>query len=474
MKLALINPDRISVDPPLGIAYIASYLRKYGNFDDIVIIDKEDPIKAVRKEKPDVVGISATTSDFPEANRIAKEIKESFEVPLIIGGHHISLMSQHLPLSNFDMAVLGEGEQTMLELMQSYEKNRGFQPEKLKEINGLAFLDNDNLKMTQSRKPIEPLDLIPYPARDLLKMEKYYLLPRKSFFPGKLVVTTGIITSRGCPYKCVFCSSSAFWPIRVRFHSPEYVVGEVKMIVEKYKVDHMEIWDDLFNVNKKRIERIGQLMKEEGLKDKVNFVVNGRANLIDREMCKLLKDMNVVRISLGLESGSERILKYLKKGMVSVKDNRRAIRLCKQFGIETNGFFIIGSPPETEEDLKDTLSLVRDENLDTFSIFQLAPFPGTEIWKYALEKDIVSENINFNYKQLAIPTFKPDLIMTENISEEKFKEWYNLFQEEVAKKYYKKIKFELKHLKYLFNSRFLWRIFTHPNEVINYLRHARS
>lgn len=474
MKLALINPDRISVDPPLGLGYIASYLREYGNFEDIVIIDKEDPIKVIRKEKPDIVGITATTSDFPEANRIAKEIKKNFDIPIIIGGHHISLMSKHLPHSNFDIAVLGEGEQTMLELMQSYEKHGGFQFEKLENINGLGLLDNGNLKITQPRKPIEPLDEIPYPARDLLKMKKYYLLPRKSFFPGKLVATTGVVTSRGCPYKCIFCSSSAFWPIKARFHSPEYIVGEVKMIVEKYKVDHMEIWDDLFNVNKKRIERIGQLMREEGLKDKVNFVVNGRANLIDREMCKLLKAMNVVRISFGLESGSEKILKYLKKGVVSVEDNRRAIRLCKEFGIATNGFFIIGSPPETKEDLKDTLNLARDENLDTFAIFQLAPFPGTEIWDYALKKGIVSEDINFDYKQLAIPTFKPNLIMTENIDKEKFKEWYDLFQEEVSKKYYKKIKFEPKHLRYLFNSKFLWRVFTHPKEVINYLRYAKS
>lgn len=472
MRFALINPDRESVDPPLGLCYIAAYLRKHG-FDNVAIIDKEDPASGIKRTKADVAGISAASSEFPKANLLAKKLKDEFGMPMLIGGVHISSMPRHLPQSNFDIGVIGEGEQTTLELMQLFEKEGSFPAEKLKKIKGIVFKNNDQLETTAPRPPIEPLDEIPHPARDLLDMKKHYLLPRKSFFPGKLVVTTGMITSRGCPYNCTFCSSSEFWQKKIRLNSAEYVVEEMKQLVNEYKIDHMEIWDDLFSVNKNRLRRMAELIKQEGLKDNINIVANGRSSLIDEEMCTLLKGINVVRMSLGLESGSPKILKYLKKGVVTVEDNYRAIKLLKQHGIQTNGFFIIGSPEEAEEDLEATLKLVKDENMDSFSVFQLAPFPGTEVWDYALKKGIVSDDINFDYEQLAIPTFKPKIVMTEKVSKERFEEWYKIFQEEGAKKYYKKIKFDWQHVRFLFSRKFLWRVITHPQEIINYIKYAK-
>jgi len=468
MKIALINSDRTSSDSPLGIAYITSYLRKYDGFDKVVIVDRENEIRKIKKEKPDIIGFSVLSKDFNDANNLAKEIKEKFDIPLIIGGHHISDMPFHLPKSNFDIGVIGEGEQTMLELMQLYEKSGEFPKQELKKINGLVFSDNGNLKMTERRKPIIPLDAIPYPARDLIKMKKYYLLPRVSFFPGELVVSTGMFTSRGCPFSCAFCSSARS---RVRFHSPEYVVGEISLLIEKYKVDHIVLWDDLFIINKERLRKIAELIKKEGINEKVQILANGRADLIDEETCKFLKDMNVTRVSIGLESGSEKILNYLKKGTVTVEQNRRAIKLLKKYGIQTHGFFIIGSPMETEEDLKQTLVLAKNENMDTFSTFQLTPLPNTDVWDYAKEKGIVSDE-NINYSYLSVPGFKPELAMTENISKEKFKEWYDLFKEEEEKNY-KKIGFKLRYLKYLTNFRFLSRVITNPKRILSYFKFAK-
>jgi len=438
------------------------------NFHDTIIIDKQNIMRTIKKEKPDVIGVTSSTSTFRTANDIAGQIKSEHDIPIMIGGVHISSMPHHLLDSNFDIGVVGEGEQTTLELMKTFEKFGGFLKKELKKIDGIIFKDK-KLKTTRPRKLIEPLDEIPYPARDLLEMKKHYLLPRGSFFPGELVAVTGILTSRGCPYNCTFCSSSMFWR-RIRFHSPEYVVGEITKLIEDYGVDHLTIWDDLFTANKRRLGKIVNLIEKEKINKQVEFIMNGRANLIDEETCKLLKRMNITRMSLGLESGSEKILKYLKGGTVTVKDNKRAIRLCKKFGIRTNGFFIIGSPMETEQDLKKTLDLVRDKNMDSFSVFQLAPFPGTGVWNHAKKKGLVNDSINFDYSKLSIPEFKEDFIMTEKISKEKFKEWYSLFQEEASKKHYKKIKLKPKHLKYILSTQFLKRALTHPKEILNYFK----
>ncbi len=260
MKIALVCMDETSGDPPLGLGYLASYLRKYGAFNNIVIIDKENLLVRTIKEKPDIVGISVMTPEFPKANLLAKKIKEELDIPLVIGGHHITYMPHHLPDSNFDVGVMGEGEQTMLELM-SYIERYGLN-QNIK-INGVVT----KTKINHQREFIEPLDNIPFPARDLLNM-KHYLTPRRSVFKGRFGKYTSIITSRGCIYKCVFCSSSHFWK-RARFFSPEYVVSEIKHVVDNYKVDGLILYDDLFIADKKRTVRIAELIRKERINEQI-------------------------------------------------------------------------------------------------------------------------------------------------------------------------------------------------------------
>ena len=172
MKLALVSLDRSGGVPPLGIAYIASYMRKYLNFYNTTIIDKEKPEIKIKKEKPDVVGISAVTGEFVEAIKLSKIIKQQFDIPTILGGVHISLLPYTLP-KTFDIGVIGEGEQTVLELVKIFEKFGEFKQEDLLKVDGIVFHKNNYLKFTGPRKPIEKLDSIPYPARDLLKMKEY-------------------------------------------------------------------------------------------------------------------------------------------------------------------------------------------------------------------------------------------------------------------------------------------------------------
>jgi magnesium-protoporphyrin IX monomethyl ester (oxidative) cyclase len=469
MKFALIYPYQKLFDPPLGLAYIASYLREYGNFGNTIIIDKEDSIERIKKEKPDLVGISAMFLNFDKINVMANQIKKEFDIPLLLGGPHVSSMPQNFLNFDFDIGVIGEGEQTTLELVELFEKEGSFDTKKLKSIKGIVYRNERNaLKMTEPRPLIEPLDKIPFPARDLLKMKEVYLVPRKGSF-SELGVYSNILTSRGCPYNCVFCSPSLFWK-KFRCFTPEYVVEEMKLLISTYKLDGIIIWDDLFVVGKHRLQKIVELVKDEKINEKVKFWVFARANIINRDIAKLLREMNVTAVGFGLESGSEKILNYLKTGTVTVEDNRRAIRLCRKQGIKTMGNFIIGSPDETEEDLQKTFDLFTDKNLDESYIHQLTPFPGTQIWDYAKQKGIVSDDINtLDFSQFILDGYKPDLVMSEKITKEKFKQWYDKFRNEELRKNYN-VNIKKLNPRLIFNPNFLKKVISNTFETFRYIK----
>ncbi|TFH46852.1 MAG: B12-binding domain-containing radical SAM protein, partial [ANME-2 cluster archaeon] len=316
-ELCLVNvvdpESKIEVHMPhLGLGYIAAYLREYSHFDKIKIINGDDPEKLLSL-KPDIVGISSVSQNFNRAIYYGEMIKKELDIPLIVGGIHISALPHTLP-DCFDIAVIGEGEQTMLELLEMFDKN-GLDQAKLEQINGIAFHDNTKIQITERREVIDPLDRIPFPARDLLNVGSH----------------TSMMTSRGCPYKCVFCSSSMYWN-KTRYFSAEYVVEEIKELVDKYKVNMIDFWDDLFIANKKRLEQISRLLKEEGITDKVSFNCQARANLIDNQTLMNLKNMNTNQLSFGFESGAQNVLNYLKKKSVTVEQNRNAVFLSKKYG----------------------------------------------------------------------------------------------------------------------------------------------
>ncbi|MFZ3077702.1 MAG: radical SAM protein [Candidatus Aenigmatarchaeota archaeon] len=472
MKLALVNLDMKSGDPPLGLAYIASYARKYGGFKDIIIVDKEEHLKRLEREKPDIVGISAMTHEFTHANALAKQVREKLGAPVMVGGPHISSIPAHLAPSNFDLGVIGEGEQTILELLQLFEKKGSFEPEDLKKIKGIVFRNvSGGSEQTERRPLIKNLDEIPFPARDLLKKD-WYLMPRRAVLGDVMAIYTQMMTSRGCPYRCRYCQSTRSWQT-FRMHSAKYVVSEMEEVINKYKVEGIVMWDDLFTANKERLAKIVGMIKEKGINERVHFSVTCRANLMNDDVCKLLKEMNVVLVGFGLESGSEKILNYLKTGNVTVADNRSAIGVTRKYGIKNCGYFIIGTPGETEDDLKQTLDLIRDPNMDTAKVFQLTPLPGTEIWEYAKKEGIVSEDFNFNLDQLSFG-YKPDMILTKEMTKEKFTEWFNLFQEELKKKHHEKmLKFKPRYLKYLLSPSFVKKALWRSREIFDYMKFGK-
>lgn len=324
MKLGLVNINRDifsnqNMVAPLGICSIATYLKEYGGFDNTIIIDQnvENIYSSIKRIKPDIVGISSVTQNFGEAERFANFVKQQLDIPIILGGVHISMLPSFCP-KNVDLGVIGEGEETMLELLQLFEKSGEFQLNKLK---GICYFKDEKLRINDRRPLIEPLDKIPIPDRSLLNMKHY--LKRTSIVPFQPRRNAHILTSRGCPYKCVFCSTSAFWQ-KFRAFSADRVVAEITELIDKYNVELIHIFDDLFIANKKRFIEIVERIKKEKINEKIKFMCLARADLLNDEVMRAFKDMNVVCIGFGMESGSEKVLNYLKRDTVTVKQNRAA------------------------------------------------------------------------------------------------------------------------------------------------------
>jgi radical SAM superfamily enzyme YgiQ (UPF0313 family) len=429
MKVAFVSVYPC-IQPPIGLASLATYLREKTGFKDIRIIDKnfEDPVKSTLAYNPDIIGVSAMTIYYNSAVRYARTIKKRLNVPIIIGGVHISTLPSSFK-SCFDIAVIGEGEQTMLELFLLYKKKGKFEKRDLKKIHGIAFYDKGKLVMTKRRKLIEPLDDIPIPDRRLLN-KKYYV-KKKLFAKEYYGIEDTLITSRGCPYNCRFCSTSAFWGPKVRFNSADRVVEEIKRSHELLNVDHINIVDDTFGVNRERLRDVVNGLKKAGLLGKISYACLIRVSIVDDELLRLLKEMNMVTLNFGFESGSDRVLSFLKYPATTVEQNRNALLKAKRHGFRVYGSFILGSPTETIQEMRETLRFIEfavKHKIDYIFVFPLKPFPSTKMWEIAKQRGVVSDDMDFEKLGIFVEDFyekhKP-LLVDESIDMEEYKRIYS-------------------------------------------------
>lgn len=400
IRLALVNVWHYPAQTPhFGLISLAAWVRKELPEVDIRIIEGLDPVKEITKVKPDIVGFTSDTLAYTKTVKKARQLRKKMSAPFVIGGVHVTALPESFdPV--FDFGVVGEGELTLFELLAVFQKRRRFSQADLERIRGLIFLDRGRLVQTGRREVIKDIDQLPYPARDLVPMEECYLKDQINLFGVRRLAT--LMTSRGCPYRCVFCGSPVQWA-GVRFHSPEYVVGEIKKLVDDYRVDGIMFWDDLFTVPEARVRRMVELIKKDGLERKLTFFGYTRANLINKNLCRLLAGINVKRLIFGLESGSEKILGYLKQHSVTVTDNRRSVLLCRKYGITTSSGFITGTPGETLADLRQTYEFMKKYPLDNTQIYILTPYPGTEIWRVAKKEGLVSKEMDFGKLFVQLP-----------------------------------------------------------------------
>ena len=396
--------------PPLGLAYLASSIRaKFGSDSPEFKVIDQDIEQGIKTFKPDIVGITSVTQYYNRAVRYARICKK-YQLPVIIGGVHISALPATLT-KDMDVGVIGEGEETITALLYLFLEKGFFDKDQLHSVDGIVFRRDNELVVTKRRELIEPLDKIPMPARDI-------------FGKGK---ASYILTSRGCPYKCVFCYPAVYWR-GIRFFSPSYVVSEIKQLVEEHEVKTISIYDSLFIADRPRLRQIVELLQEENLLGKVSFPdCNARANLITDEVVQLLKRMNVTGISLGLESSSPRILEYLKGKGITVEDNMNAVTTIRKYGMKAVGTFIIGSPQETREDILQTLRFAKKAPLSSFAVHLLTPLPGTPVWEYAKQRGLVKDNMDWSRLDIDA-THKNATVLSEKLTREELIHFLSVFR----------------------------------------------
>lgn len=365
MRVLLVHPTNgpnfvDTYSPHLGIGHLASSLRKAMPVE--VAFAREHIDTWLKDFQPDVVGISSSSEVYGIAKRIARTVKQA-GIPVIIGGRHISALPQTMT-EDMDVAVLGEGEETFTELLKDYAESKTWHG-----VDGVAF---QGLCMTPERKLIPDLDSLPFPARDILPINKW----------------TSMMTSRGCPFSCRYCGAG-FWG-KPRFHSAAYVVEEMRHL-QRQGVTRITFEDDLFVANFKRLVEIAELKRDL----KMSFVCNVRSNLVTDYLCRLLRELGVDTVGIGIESGCQQTLDYLK-GHVTVEQHVQAITLLRKHKIKPHPSFIIGSPHETAEQIEETIRFIKDNDIQEFEPFVLTPFPGTPVWDYAKARGLVSDDMDWS------------------------------------------------------------------------------
>ncbi len=407
-----------TVFPPLGLGYVVSSLRRrFGEDAAECRIVSAGVDEALDSFKPDLVGISAVSQNYCKAIAAAAVAKKR-GLPVIIGGVHISMLPHSLD-ADMDLGVMGEGEETFCELFDLFRRKGGFPKDELPAVNGIIFRGKDGALVTTAPRTLAaPLDIIPFPARDLFETR-----PEAHMF-----------TSRGCPFRCVFCASSRFWNT-VRLFSAEYMAAEIELLVTKYGVTGINFQDDLFTCDLDRIRRVKEILAARGILGKVKFSGAIRAELVNDATIFLLKELGVVGLGLGLESGNDRTLKYLKGPSASLAHNEEAVAIIKKHGIGVFGSFIIGSPQEEKEEILDTLRFIKRSGVDAFGLYVLTPFPGTPVWEYAKKKGLVSDNMDWNLLSVNFSENSDSaLILSEKLDRREIKVLYDRFMSYTTRK----------------------------------------
>jgi radical SAM superfamily enzyme YgiQ (UPF0313 family) len=304
---------------------------------------------------------------------------------------------------NVDYAVLGEGEDTFPELVDVVMN--GGAPE---EVQGIGFRNNGEAVKTEPRTLMTDLDALPQPAWDLLEMEPYFDLPNFNIVVAHKR-TMPIFTTRGCPYRCTYCHN--IFGKKARMRSPENVLAEIQVLYEKYGIREFQIIDDVFNINNQRAIEICDLILESGMKIHISFPNAIRGDIVTPELVAKLKEAGTYKINYAIETASPRLQQMVKK-RVKLDKLKEAIRITNKAGIWTHGFFMMGFPTETHEEVQATIDYACSSKLNTAGFFVLQPFPGTEIWDQILgmgvDIEFDSDLVNYFQATYKISELEPE------------------------------------------------------------------
>jgi radical SAM superfamily enzyme YgiQ (UPF0313 family) len=369
-----------SAMPPMGLAYIAANLKK--NKFEVDIIDAfakqmtvEETVEETIKKIPDVVGISCSTPVVPIAHMIAKKLKQnSSNLKIVFGGIHPTLMPDEiLKDDSIDYIIRGEGEETFVDLLQALSGTI-----QISSVLGLSYTINKKIVHNQDRKLIDNLDSIPFPAWEKLPLELYSAPPhwdlKSPCFP--------ILSTRGCPYRCTYCSLKVMGKI-YRMRSVKNIVDEIEWLVNNFGAKEIMFMDATFPLKKEHGIAVCQEIIKRGLNKKMVWMCETRVNHVDLEILKMMKKAGCKRVAYGIESGVQELLNNIKKGFI-LEQVENAVRLTKKAGIEIIAYFMLGLPGETKEKSLQTISFAKKLGVDFVKFNLTVPYPGTELYNQAV------------------------------------------------------------------------------------------
>lgn len=391
MKIALIRPAKIQgsleksmVQHPINLCWMAAVLRERGH--EVRIWDFEVEKYSPNRLRelaidfgPKIVGVTSMTTNIYTVARIAGNVKIADpNILTVIGGPHASALPERTlwEFPVFDLAVFGEGENTLLEIADRVEKGRGFDG-----VAGVAYRSCGHVCVEAPRPHIKDLDSLPTPARDLLNLGLYKGVSTPGL-DATLHNGTVLFTSRGCYHKCAFCAAHVTHGKAVRFRSADHVLEEVDECVEKYGYNHFTIEDDTFTFERDRLEKLCEGFAKRGL----TWDCDTRVDSVDREMLMMMSKSGCRKAAFGVESGSERILRLIGKG-ITIDQVRDAFRWANEAGLITTAFFMIGAhPSETPDEVEMSFQLMKEIKTDLMALAIAVPHPGTELYAIMREK----------------------------------------------------------------------------------------
>jgi radical SAM superfamily enzyme YgiQ (UPF0313 family) len=397
MKLLIIIPP-VSLDerygtlkdagtlyPPLGLAYIAAVGEKEGW--QVKVVDSEacsytyeDIAKIIKSFEPNLIGMQTYCTNINQCKKVARLAKTlDKNIKVILGGAQVTLFPKEYISKDIEFICVGEGERTMSLLLKKLKKlsKNPQQSEEFSEIRGLVWKKKQKIIVNKKQELIENLDQLPLPARHLFPMDAYR---SSAQLRGKK--TLNIMTSRGCPYRCAYCSGHINFGRSFRYFSKEHVIQEIKSMVHDFGIDSIQFYDETFTVNKKRVfELCDLLIKSHILLPWTCFT---RVNLVDKNLLLKMKKAGCYQIFFGIESGNQRLLDIIKKD-ITLEQARNAVRLCNKIGIESFCSFMLNLPSESLEESRNTINFAIELDPDYAQFPITTPFPGTELYTIAKE-----------------------------------------------------------------------------------------
>lgn len=407
---------------PFPFIYLAAYLEKMSFTCRIVDIkSKETTVDEIRIEKesiqevlkinPPYVGFTCLTAEYFSVMRMAKMLRsEGYKGVIVVGGHHPTFCPNDLIFENspFNYAVLGEGEVTLFELLNTLE-NKG----DISKVTGIAFFSDTGYLRTMPRMVIEDLSILPMPSYHLLDMN-FYTTPRTSIIRHSMFSGVDIQTTRGCPCNCTYCGNPTLWEAhnykkRFRCRPIPFVLDEIEYLYNNYNIDSFYVNDDSFTVSDARVKEFCDGLHQRRLNHLV-WGIQTRVNIFTENMAKALKESGCVQAEFGVESGSQRVLNVMKKG-ITIEQVRRTFSICRKYKLRTFANFMVNNPTETEDDLKITITLAKELKATHYGFFITVPLLGTEIYEEYVKPKLTVEEYSLYlgsrpYREIVDPRFK--------------------------------------------------------------------